>query len=290
MCFQYFDLRYNYIGKLAKNTFTAYPAVKKLLLNYNKVHTIEVGALGALSKLELLDLSHNAVDRLPGDLPGTLRELYLDGNPLKNVRNLSHASGLRILSLRNCDLDRFPTLGVQPDLVKLDVSHNPQIEDLEPEQLANACRLTLLDVTGTRLFPAGRRGSHCRCHRIVEWTTVNKIRLIGLDICPEPVKDDRDYSPNDPMSAMCACASDAAYDANKACVAEWDRRHASHWFLWTVAAVAAVGMAAICCDCVKRSIRYYKLKYRHENREKKQMDDGIQPTYRANEMVVDLYV
>lgn len=260
LLFQSLDLRYNYIGKLAKNSFTIYPDIRKLLLGYNKVHKIEPGSLSVLDELETLDLSHNAVEKVPDGLPESLRELRLDGNPVKDTRHVVDAIGLRVLSLNYCDLDRYPTLGVMPNLIELDVSYNPGVIDLDAMQLANTCRLARLDVTETGLFQAQRRGSHCRCRRVIEWVSAHKIRLTGLDRCPDPVDADFDGGPDDPGSVSCAEAPEMARVRYEACVSEWERRNAPHWILYAGAATLVVALLVL-------SIRFRLMILRNRRRD-----------------------
>lgn len=245
LLFQVLNLSYNYIGKLANDSFTIYPDIRKLLLGYNKVYKIEPGSLSVLEDLETLDLSHNAMDKVPNGLPESLRELYLNGNPIKDTRHVVGAIGLRVLSLNNCDLNRYPTLGVLPSLVELDVSYNQNVTDLDPMQLANTCRLAKLDVTETGLFQTRRRGSHCRCRRVMEWAIAYQIRLTGLVGCPDPVDADLDGGPDDPGSVSCARLPEMARVMYEACASEWERRNAPHWILYVLAATVLLSVLVL---------------------------------------------
>lgn len=248
------DLRNNYIGKLANDSFTIYPNIKILLLSFNQVHTIEAESLEVLSELKTLDLSQNAVSEVPAGLPKSLVTLYLSGNPVASMRNLDRAVGLQVLHLKSCDLDGYPALGLLPNLVELDVSNNGRIRDLDPVQLAGTCRLTKLNVTGARLFPDKRPGSHCRCRRVEEWARTYKIQLFGVGPCPGPADADKNGGDDDPASENCARAPDEALAVFKACIAEWEHRNTPYWAICTGLAVVVAVFLALCV-CLRRRRR-----------------------------------
>lgn len=254
-CFlQRLDLRNNYIGKLANDSFTIYPNIRILLLSYNQVHTIEAESLEVLSDLKTLDLSQNAMKEVPAGLPKSLVTLYLNGNPVVDMRNLDRAVGLQVLHLRSCDLNGYPALGLLPNLVELDVSNNGRIRDLSPVQLAGTCRLAKLNVTGARLFPADRPGSHCRCRRVHEWAHTYKIQLMGVGPCPEPLAADKNGGDDDPGTENCARAPDEALAVFKACMAEWEHRNTPYWAICTGLAIVVAMLLALCV-CLRRRRR-----------------------------------
>lgn len=251
-------LQANYIGKLANDSFALYPNIKKLWLSYNKVHTIESGSLEILTELEMLDLSQNAVKEVPAGLPKSLKKLYLAGNPVADLQNLYRAVGLEVLSLKGSELNAYPKLGLLPNLVDLDVSENVGIRNVEPEQLANTCRLAKLNVTDcTELFPAGRPGSHCRCRRVVEWANTYKILISGLASCPEPVAADSDGGDDDPKSINCTRAPEAAGATFKACMAEWEHRNTPYWAIGSGLAIVVAIILALCV-CLRRRRNHHR--------------------------------
>lgn len=251
------DLRHNYIGWLKNDSFTIYPNIKKLLLSFNKVHTIDAEALESLTELETLDLSQNAVKEVPAGLPKSLHKLYLNGNPVMDMKHLARAVGLEVLLLRSCDLEGYPALGLLPNLVELDVSDNNRIADLTPVQLAGTCRLAKLNVTETNLFRSNQPGAHCRCRRVVEWAETYKIRLIGLGLCPDPVEADSDGGDDDPKNENCARAPEAARVVFKACMAEWEHRNTPYWAIFTGLAIVVVVLLSLCL-CLRRRNRRHR--------------------------------
>lgn len=254
--FQTFNLRGNYIGKLTSDSFSMYPSVKRLLLPYNKVHTVEPESLSALDSLEMLDLTQNAMKEVPPGLPKSLRWLFLSNNPVKDFENLSQAVGLQTLVLQNCELHAYPDLGVLPNLVELDVAENDDMTELDLVRLANTCRLAKLNVTDNiRLFEPERRGAHCRCRRVFEWASAYKIQLVGLSKCPEPLSDEVDSGgDDDPSGANCTRAPDAALAAFKTCMAEWEHRNTPYWAIGSGLAVV-VGLLVLLCVCLCRRRR-----------------------------------
>lgn len=250
---------------MANDSFSIYPKIKRLLLAYNKVHTVEPEALEALGDLELLDLTQNAVKEVPAGLPASLRWLYLGGNPVADLRHLARAVGLHTLVLRNCDLTAYPALGLLPNLVELDVSGNGGMDGPDPIRLAGTCRLARLNVTdggdggdgAARLFgPPGRPGAHCRCRRAVEWAKTYRIQMTGVpDPCPEPAAGDAGSGgEDDPDSPECARVPEAARTAFKACMAEWEHRNTPYWTIGSGLTVAVCVILALCV-CLRRRRR-----------------------------------
>jgi len=208
------DLRKNYIGTLTNDSFVQHDTVKTLLLSFNRVHTVEPGSLRVLRELETLDLSQNALKVVPAGLPGSLVTLYLNGNPLSEVRNLDGAVDLKALHLRRCELNGYPALPPLSKLVELDVSDNGRITLLDPAQLAVTCRLSKLNVTNTKLFVDSGPESRCQCRRVAKWAREHAILVFGAVPCPNGVDVDG------PNNETCQLASDAADDAFDTCKAD----------------------------------------------------------------------
>uniref|UniRef100_A0A2S2Q266 Leucine-rich repeat and immunoglobulin-like domain-containing nogo receptor-interacting protein 2 n=1 Tax=Sipha flava TaxID=143950 RepID=A0A2S2Q266_9HEMI len=232
---QILKLQTNRIAKLNNRSFVMYPKIKELLLSDNVVHTIKPGSLSVLDKLELLDLSGNALYEVPAGLPKSLVHLNLNMNPIKRMDQLSRAVGLQVLKLSRCGLVKYPALDVMPSLVELDVSGNDLLNDLDPVTLAATCRLSWLNVTGcTTLFQ--RPESRCRCLSAVKWTRNHNIQVFGMPPCPVA----------NGTSVANKCTAPTALHKTTAlferCMDEWDRRNTFRWSigLWLVIMVAIV--------------------------------------------------
>lgn len=253
---QTFDLRNNHIGRLANDSFDIYPKVKRLLLAFNKVHTVEPESLASLDELEMLDLTQNAIKEVPPGLPKSLQKLYLGGNPVADVHHLDTATGLQVLGLRESDLSVYPALGLLPNVVEVDVSGNYEMTTLDPARLAVTCRLAKLNVTdNVKLFEAGRPGSHCQCQRFIQWAKTYRIEVLGLTVCPDPVPEDRGSGgDDDPDTANCSRAPDAALVAYKDCMHVWERRNTPYWAIAS-GLVLFVGMLMALCVCLRRRKR-----------------------------------
>lgn len=247
------DLRHNYIGRLKKDSFALYPSIKKLYMSMNKVHTVDADALEALTELELLDLSFNAIKEVPAGLPKSLHKLYLNGNPVQDTQHLGRAVGLQVLGLRFCDLNAYPALGLMPNLVELDVSENGGIRYLDPVQLAGTCRLAKLNVSGADLFPPEDPASHCQCRRVVEWARTYKIQVTGLGQCPDPVDGGGDVGGDDGNPNNCTRMPEAANAVFKECMAEWDHRNTPYWAICSGLVIGVALLMALCvCFCRRR--------------------------------------
>lgn len=250
--FQSLFLDSNYIGKLANDSFALYPNIKKLWLSYNKVHTVEPGSLELLTELEFLDLSQNALKEVPPGLPKSLKKLYLNGNPVTDMRNLERAVGLQVLSLKGSELNAYPKLGVLPNLVELDLSENVGITDFHPVQLAGTCRLAKLNVTNTNVFLPDVRGSHCRCLRVIEWAKTYKITLYGLSSCPVAAAEDfNSGGDDDPENINCTRIPDVAGAMFKECMAEWEHRNTPYWAIGSGLIIVVAVLVALCV-CLRR--------------------------------------
>lgn len=242
---QLLNLENNHIGKLDKDSFDLYPNIKKLYMAFNKVHTVEPHSLELLTELEILDLSDNAMREVPAGLPKSLHKLYLGANPIEDMSNLANALGLQTLSFRGSDLPGYPSLGVLPNLVELDVSEVSAIVDLDPVKLAGTCRLAKLNVTGTMLFQSGAPDSHCRCRRAEEWLLANKIHVYGMAPCPSPLRDDEN----------CTRVPEDAREVFKKCMAEWEHRNTPYWAIGFGLMIVVAVIMLVFCFCVRRRRR-----------------------------------
>jgi len=154
---RHLDLQHNVVGSLSASSFAETPRLDVLLLGYNRLTRVDVswfrplvdlrwlslagnrlstlkpdGFNGVLSHLTHLDLSHNALDRVPDDaLSGlvSLRELDLSHNRIGRLSRRSFA-GLKVLErldLSGNRLDDVPTeaLKVFEGLNALVLDDNP---------------------------------------------------------------------------------------------------------------------------------------------------------------------
>lgn len=136
------------------DTLSYYTSIKFLYLSENQIYSIDKDAFAYLTDLQTLDLSKNVIFQLPEtifQLP-SLRKLYLNGNPLLhlslNSMEISKPikAPLQLLDLSDCKIKVLPDLGILPQVVLYNVSHNP-LTTLDVHTLSSMCRLTKLDLT-----------------------------------------------------------------------------------------------------------------------------------------------
>ncbi|XP_050521408.1 decorin isoform X2 [Daktulosphaira vitifoliae] len=241
------NLRRNYIHKLTKDSFTIYPNIKRLYLSLNAIFKVEPGALEPLDDLEVLDLEQNALPEVPPGLPKSLKKLYLSENPVVNMSYLTEATGLQVLHLRNCDMSRFPQLGVLPNLVELDMSDN-KIQDLVPSELASLCRLARLNITDNFLYEWSSESSYCHCKQVEAWAIEYKLQIIGMH-CPNP--------PPDEFNETCTMIPEEARAIYKDCMSEWEHRNMPFWAIGSGALVVLAILFTL-CFCWRRRRRSNK--------------------------------
>lgn len=131
---------------------------------------VEKGTFTELKKLEVLDLSENALREVPTEifnLP-VLRNLYLERNnfgfrSFDNIPNPIQAP-LKKLNLANNNLNSIPhQFGILPDLFHLNISSNRMLE-LTPQQFSPFCNLKEVDLNNTSM-------EKCRCVDVVDFLT-----------------------------------------------------------------------------------------------------------------------
>uniref|UniRef100_U5EE05 Putative membrane glycoprotein lig-1 n=1 Tax=Corethrella appendiculata TaxID=1370023 RepID=U5EE05_9DIPT len=188
--FEIFDLSYNRIRELQRDSFARYTDVKYLYLFENMIQFIEKDAFADLTGLEALDISHNALTTIPLELFNLplLRNLYVQGNALYELnRELDTLekpirAPLQIINLAECRLTKIPNFGILPDLWQLNISSNPLL-DITLQQFAPFCNLKKLDWNETRI-------DMCTCQLI----TVNlRKRLVTIE--SNAIHCDPEYSP-----------------------------------------------------------------------------------------------
>jgi Leucine-rich repeat (LRR) protein len=144
--------------------------VKFIYLQYNILSHVEKGTFSQLKKLEVLDLSENALRDVPAEifhLP-LLRSLYLERNvfsmeSFNKIPNPIQAP-LKKLNIANNNLNLIPPqFGILPDLNHLNISGNRMI-DLTPQQFSPFCNLKEVDLNNTAM-------DKCRCVDVVDFLT-----------------------------------------------------------------------------------------------------------------------
>ncbi|XP_021915856.1 leucine-rich repeat-containing G-protein coupled receptor 4-like isoform X2 [Zootermopsis nevadensis] len=164
---------YNRIRGLYKDSFKNYTYLKYLYLDNNMISYIENGTFDPLQQLEVVRLSHNALETVPVgilQLP-KLRKLFMDSNRLNGDGGFAVApvsETLELLSLANCHLEDLPPLGMYPKLSELNISGN-ELKVLSSHQLAPLCSLHLLDLReNPMLF---KNPKDCECQLLATWIT-----------------------------------------------------------------------------------------------------------------------
>jgi Leucine-rich repeat (LRR) protein len=157
-----------------------YTHIKYLYLDDNMISYVENGTFEPLQDLEVIRLSHNALDRIPSgvlQLP-KLRKIFLDGNRLISGGGFVGApvsDSLESLTLANCHLKELPPLESYPNLLELNVSGN-DLKRILPQQLAPMCQLHWLDLSGNPLLSEDSRGG-CDCYLLDSWIRDKNIVL-----------------------------------------------------------------------------------------------------------------
>ncbi len=85
-------------------------SIEILDVSYNELSNIEgLGVIGKLNTLQSLDLSHNKLKSLPGDIANlqSLEELYLDDNPIQQLPTLFQNLTLKYFSAKNVPFTSF---------------------------------------------------------------------------------------------------------------------------------------------------------------------------------------
>uniref|UniRef100_A0A1Q3FP47 Putative leucine-rich repeat protein n=1 Tax=Culex tarsalis TaxID=7177 RepID=A0A1Q3FP47_CULTA len=202
---QIFDLSFNRIRDLTRQSFARYSDVQYLYLFENMVQFVEPGTFSVMTNLEAIDLSSNALTTIPPELfqMPLLRNLYVahnnlafsDANPLQ--LELPVRAPLQIISLADCRLNRLPDFGILPDLWLLNISSNP-MADLAVEQFAPLCNLRKLDMNDTRV-------EQCTCQEITVQLEQRRVMVLNSNLHCLPM-----YS-----SERKSCTSESSNDVNE---------------------------------------------------------------------------
>lgn len=156
---------------MRRDSFSPCKDVKFIYLQVNVLVHIEKETFADLKKLEVLDLSENAIRELPAeifDLP-LLRSLYLERNSIVSFDNIPKPikAPLKKLNLANNYLESIPhQFGILPDLHHLNMSSN-YMRDLTPQQFSPFCNLKEVDLNNTSMHK-------CRCTEIYDFLTITR--------------------------------------------------------------------------------------------------------------------
>ncbi|TRY97350.1 hypothetical protein DNTS_031690 [Danionella cerebrum] len=170
-------LAYNNIDKISANDLENLNSLTLLLLQGNRLKTIEEGYLKGLGALQLMDLSHNHLDSFPKYLPPSIQQLYLSNNSLTGLSdNILHSfHGLRYLRLGH---NRLQNKGLEPgtfnlsSLIELDLSYN-QLR--ETPTVPTTLQYLYLEVNHIQEFNVS---SFCRT---VGPTSYSRLKILRLD-------------------------------------------------------------------------------------------------------------
>ncbi|XP_012529201.2 transforming growth factor beta activator LRRC32 [Monomorium pharaonis] len=166
----------NRLRELTNNSLARYTSLSIISLSDNFIQNIEEGAFANQHYLELLDLKENGCDTLPKSifqLPN-LRLLYLDHNKLTDsVFKVEVTSPLQLLQLNRNKLTKIPYIGIQPNLITLNVSEN-LITSINTEDLAPFCSLKLLDLSRNMIK---FNSFDCECQTLNAWVKLREINM-----------------------------------------------------------------------------------------------------------------
>lgn len=129
---KFLDLSSNQLSSLGRRHFTAQGGLQYLLLNRNRLTSVEFDSLTGLSSLTLLNLSENLIEHIADRVFFSLKSLEkldLSNNLITSVSTSAFAGlrSLKLLSLRNNKLTKVPSDSLKPltTLFKLDLASNP---------------------------------------------------------------------------------------------------------------------------------------------------------------------
>lgn len=134
---KYLDVSMNRIGRLNISTFAKMENLEELYLRQTQLQHINHGTFDNQKKLEVMDVSLNGLNHIDFDIfypcHNSLKELYIDGNNLKDIEglNLRMFPHLKILGLAsnhfNCfDLVKFKLLNFNAVVLTTDTVETQQ--------------------------------------------------------------------------------------------------------------------------------------------------------------------
>lgn len=160
--------------ELDNSSLAPYKSLVYLYLGDNFIKRIEKKAFDNLQYLEVLDLTKNDCGKLPENLFQLpyLRTLYLESNDLTDsVFDVQVTSPIKLLQLAGNELTRIPYIGLQPNLVTLNVSEN-MINSIDTEDLAPFCSLESLDLSLNMI-----KFTDCQCQMLNAWVKQRRIKM-----------------------------------------------------------------------------------------------------------------
>lgn len=167
-------LTWNFIEVLHNDTFLNFSSIKFLYLDRNPGLIIESYAFAPLTKLNVLDISHNRIVNISNiHLPTSLKKLYLSGVttisssielPISSLRELNY------LDLSRCELNQIPSFGGNlPSLEALNLTTNT-LANFKVDNLAFLCQLKKLYISHD--LPVRNK---CECLKIEKWLQDQRI-------------------------------------------------------------------------------------------------------------------
>ena len=148
------DLSDNDLIILRQNDFVTLPNLIQLNLKNNRINTIEDGSFNGLSALKWLDMSSNALERIP-DLSGlvSLKVVIFRGNMRLQVVNTTRLAGLKKLGtliLSHTGLKHIDPLPRLPKLTGIYLAGNA-FSQISPDLLQRCVGLTTISLAENKL-------------------------------------------------------------------------------------------------------------------------------------------
>ncbi|XP_050089125.1 uncharacterized protein LOC126573211 isoform X2 [Anopheles aquasalis] len=144
------------VSSIEDDNLATYDNLVKLFLSENSIETISLNAFAGLTRLTTLDLSHNRLEQLDGQLferNGQLVEVNLAHNNFMTLSNRPFltSSSIKMLDLSGCRIPQIfdATFSELPNLHRLDLSKNVMIS-LSPVPFAQLWRLDTIELTDNR--------------------------------------------------------------------------------------------------------------------------------------------
>ncbi|XP_018366395.1 PREDICTED: leucine-rich repeat-containing G-protein coupled receptor 5 [Trachymyrmex cornetzi] len=175
---QILDVTVNRLRELTNNSLISYKSLAYIYLSDNFIQNIEEGAFANQKYLEVIDLTKNGGDTLPKSLFQLpyLRTLYLENNKFTDsVFKVEVTSPIRVLQLTRNKLTKIPYIGLQPNLVTLNVSEN-SITSVDTEDLAAFCSLKSLDLS-RNIIKFNSAANNCECEMLNAWVKQRQINM-----------------------------------------------------------------------------------------------------------------
>lgn len=166
----------NRVRDLKNDSLVSYKNLAFIYLGDNFIQNIEEGAFAKQQYLQVLDLSQNGCDTLPKSLFQLpyLRTLYLGHNKLTDsIFKVEVTSPLQMLQLTKNKLNKIPYIGLQPNLITLNVSAN-NIISVNAEDLAPFCSLKFLDLSQNAIK---FNSVDCECQTLDAWVKLRQIKM-----------------------------------------------------------------------------------------------------------------